>query len=66
MLPISTLIVDDELQSRSLIRKLLTGHVPDLLINEADSVSSALENKSFRSGSCLPRRSNERKQVLIY
>jgi two-component system LytT family response regulator len=37
------LIVDDELQSRSLIRKLLSDHFPGLVIEEAESVSSALE-----------------------
>ena len=39
----TVLIVDDELQSRSLIRKLLSDHYPGLIIEEADNVSSAIE-----------------------
>jgi two-component system LytT family response regulator len=35
------LIVDDELQSRSLIRKLLADHFPALITEEAESVASA-------------------------
>jgi two-component system, LytTR family, response regulator len=37
------LIVDDELQSRLLIRKLLSDHFPELITEEADSVASAVE-----------------------
>ena len=37
------LIVDDEWQSRSLIRKLLSLHFPQLVADEAENVSSALE-----------------------
>jgi len=43
---LTTLIVDDELQSRSLIRKLLNDYFPGLAIEEADSVSSAIERIS--------------------
>jgi len=37
------LITDDEWQSRSLIRKLLSDHFPGLIIDEADSVAVAIE-----------------------
>jgi two-component system LytT family response regulator len=37
------LIVDDELQSRSLIRKLLSDHFPELITEEAESVAAAVE-----------------------
>ena len=37
------LIVDDELQSRSLVRKLLLDNFPALIIEEAESVNSAIE-----------------------
>ncbi|MFI5187697.1 MAG: LytR/AlgR family response regulator transcription factor [Chitinophagales bacterium] len=40
---LKVLIVDDELQSRSLIRKLLLDHFPGMIIEEAEAVSSALE-----------------------
>jgi two-component system LytT family response regulator len=43
MTQLTTLIVDDESQSRSLIRKLLSDHFPGLIIEEAENVSSALE-----------------------
>lgn len=39
----TTLIVDDELQSRSLIKKLLLDNFPQFVIEEAESVSSAKE-----------------------
>lgn len=38
------LIVDDELQSRSLIRKLLSVHFPQMLIDEAENVHTAMGN----------------------
>jgi two-component system LytT family response regulator len=37
------LIVDDELQSRSLIRKLLSVHFPNIIADEAETVSNAVE-----------------------
>ncbi len=37
------LIIDDELQSRSLVRKLLYDHFPQVLIEEAGTVDSAIE-----------------------
>lgn len=37
------LIVDDELQSRSLIKKLLSVHFPNLITNEAETVAEASE-----------------------
>jgi len=37
------LIVDDELQSRSLIKKLLSLHFPDIIVDEAENVTSAVE-----------------------
>jgi len=37
------LIVDDELQSRSLIRKLLSDNFPDIIAEEADTVISAAD-----------------------
>jgi Response regulator of the LytR/AlgR family len=43
------LIVDDELQSRSLIRKLLSVHFPSLIIDEADSVASAVKQIQLHS-----------------
>ena len=44
----TTLIVDDELQSRSLIRKLLSVHFPDLTSDEAEDVATA--SKKIRQG----------------
>ena len=40
---ITTLIVDDELQSRSLIKKLLLDNFPQFIVEEAESVNSAKE-----------------------
>jgi two-component system LytT family response regulator len=37
------LIVDDELQSRSLIKKLLAVHFPNIISDEAETVSNAVE-----------------------
>ena len=37
------LIVDDELQSRSLIKKLLSLHFPKIIVDEAENVTSAIE-----------------------
>lgn len=37
------LVVDDELQSRSLVKKLLSVHFPNLIIDEAENVISAVE-----------------------
>jgi len=45
---LTTLIVDDELQSRALIRKLLSDHFSDFEVEEADSVAEAF-NKIVRS-----------------
>ncbi|HET9825687.1 MAG TPA: LytTR family DNA-binding domain-containing protein [Chitinophagaceae bacterium] len=39
---VKVLIVDDEPQSRSLIRKLLSLHFPQMIIEEAENVSSAI------------------------
>src|SRR5436190_18790330 len=43
MPPLTVLIVDDELQSRSLIRKLLSDYFPALAVEEAETVSSAVK-----------------------
>ena len=43
MSQLTILIVDDEWQSRSLIRKLLTDYFPGLMIEEAETVSLAIE-----------------------
>jgi len=40
---IRILIVDDELQSRSLIKKLLSLHFPKIIVDEAENVTSAAE-----------------------
>jgi two-component system LytT family response regulator len=40
------LIIDDELQSRSLIKKLLSVHFPALIIEEAETVAGAMEKIS--------------------
>lgn len=41
--PYRALIVDDEFQSRSLIRKLLLNNFPDIIFDEASSVAAAEE-----------------------
>ncbi len=43
MPPLTTLIVDDELQSRSLIKKLLSIHFPKFITVEAETVEMAIE-----------------------
>jgi len=43
MPPLTTLIVDDELQSRSLIKKLLSIHFPKFITEEAETVEMAIE-----------------------
>ncbi len=48
---LTILIVDDELQSRSLIRKLLSDHFPGMNIEEADTVVAATE----RIQACKPQ-----------
>jgi two-component system, LytTR family, response regulator len=46
-----TLIVDDELQSRSLIKKLLSDCFPELIVEEAENVLSAIEKiEKFKPG----------------
>lgn len=45
---IQTLIVDDEAQSRALISKLLFTHFPDIGIDEAGDISSALNKINLR------------------
>lgn len=45
--PFHVLIVDDELQSRSLIRKLLSDHFPELVTEEAESITTALEKINY-------------------
>jgi two-component system LytT family response regulator len=46
---LTTLIIDDEWQSRSLIKKLLSDHFPELMVEEADSVTIAIEKiKHFK------------------
>src|SRR5437762_10606194 len=40
---LTTLIVDDELQSRSLIKKLLSVHFPKFITDEAETVEMAIE-----------------------
>ena len=43
MPPLTILIVDDELQSRSLIKKLLSVHFPKFITDEAETVEMAIK-----------------------
>ena len=47
MKPIQALIVDDELQSRSLIKKLLSIHFPEFICAEAATVADAIKKISL-------------------